>query len=1342
MTPSHRQPAAPSPEAGPAATGAAQRVKRKKPLWRRKRAWALALLLGVPTGVGTILTSTDALGYLVLPKLARGVGGEVDAASVRLTWSGRVVMEDLEVRAPGLDGAAGRVLAVPSVVADISWGGLLTGASPVRTVRLVRPTLRVSEDTDTRQLNLALFRAAGRGGSGQASLPEIAIVSGLIELSEHDRDSFTPLSTLRVRGTLTQLAATPGIYTYRLTELDRQGQLSADAMTIEGNLNIADGSALATLTALDLADWSSRTLPSAYQSVWEQLGLRGRIPEASLTYSNTTGVEFEVAVDNVDLNLPVRLDPDRDEALVAMTDVTGTLGFSPSGFDADLGGNVEDIPVRVSLRLSSFTQTTAARMLLMIDDYALGTEPALLPAAPPIARKVLDRFSSPTATINASIEVERPEGAGGTAAPWGYRGRVELTGGEARYEEFTYPLTDINAVFEFNNEAFLIAECTGTPISGGTASITGSITPPGDGAEVDIRVEARGVPIDDVFRDAMPPDRRDAVDVLFDDRAHDRLIEAGLFRAVGNERFRFGGEADLDIHIYRPLGPDSRYTTNIEARIPEAGVVPIGFPYPVIARDVVLNIGPGNVEIRPATLEGLSGMVGSIEGNVALLPGGKVDPDVRLTARGMPIDEALLQALPSEEGVGAGAFSPRQALEELELIGAIDGSAHVRKEPDGRIGFEVYADLVGVRTEAGAAVPLNDVNGRMRITLDTLGLSDLTGVVGGAPFDGALDVVFPRPLFGIESLVEARFAAKQLDLRVPLENLASRFNPSSATTLSSLRERFDPAGLVDSTIDIVLRGAADPDYTLRVTPRSDASFTIEGLRHTIEAPAGTATISPDRAQFDGFSAAIGIEGQGRSPLHLDGMLPLRASAGPGELTVSAESLRLDSQLVERTLRALSPGALQTLAGIGIEDALFSIDGAATGPADDRRFTWRATPQAIDVHRRDVRTGFDASGAIVGEGEGIRLEQLALSTDGWDLTLDGAFDAAGAGTVALGASATEMNDNLLSILPVEAARALEGLDVRILGLLVLDGARLTFDGAGGAGIAGDLAFEGLSMSVGTEIEIDAGTAKLAGDSTQLTIEAWGQRGRCSGISITDARLSLTRTGPLGSPLRVPTITARAHGGRIVAEAVVRSDRGTPYYEFNGQLAGVRFGDVLVDLGAADADADRDRGLVDANLTLAGPLGDGDGRRGRIIARVQGGRVLDMPGVIPLLELANLQAPANERVDLGYIDIFINGDDALVDRLALFSRTILVAGTGRIDIASLGIDLAVSTKGAGYVPILSPLIEGIRDELLSTRVSGTLREPEFRTEQFRNTRALLDAITGAEERERDAPAPRVP
>jgi hypothetical protein len=1418
----------------------AQRGGGERPRRRLKKRHVALALIALLVALSLFITRSGVLKLAVLPALESALGCDATARSVRVSLGGEVVISDLRLDVRGVPGPAASFLDAPRVVARISWGSVLSGEPRVTQLRLIRPTLRVSQHRETLAINLANLDPGGGAGAGAGSPPAIDLVDASIELGEHTDGSYAPLSTLVMGGRLKRSTEEEEVFLLSLEERPisprLRAELGADAdgrVVVTGRVDTERRSVSARVGGIDLAEWSRRRMPSSFQPVWERLAVSGSIPEVQLDFFPESGARAVVSLADVRMSVPA---PTFDaagrslesERLLAMSGVSGTVAMSREGVEAHLRGLVEDLAIRVDFDLAGLTLDAPMVGRFSVDEFLLEERPRLLPFAPPIARQVLERFGGPTARVSGEVRIER-EALGGA---FDYEGVFELADGEGRYELFPYPLTDISATFVFDQDRFEIVGLSGRGQGDAQVLASGSIAPPGDGARVHLEINAIDVPLDDVFRDSMPEDRRQVFDVLFDRDAYERLEALGLLRsperaasqgerldelerllllaergralpdnadvnALEAERmqieraaespvFGLGGVAALNIVIDRPLGEDTRYAVDIGARIERAGMLPVAFEYPVSADDVRLRISDDVVTLEEAKLRGLSGAEGTIAGDVALLKdGGGVDPDLTIAARHVPIDAFLIQALPAGDDPDAGepAFSPRSAMEDLGLRGSlVDMEVRIvggetpedvpPTDPD-PIAFSVTGQVRDVASAPGVTPALTGVRGALTISSDEFAFREVSGRVNGAAFTAFVAGLFPQPLDGVPLSVSGGVSAVDFDVSIPIERIAERLAPEPMAVLSTVRERHRPAGRVDASLAFALEGDAEPDYELEIGEVERLEVTVQDTRLLLADVEGSLRVTPELIELQDVDGAFAAGAGAASPFTATGAIARRAG-GERRLEVSATALPIEAELVRAVLAQRSP-ALHTLADelnlggrVDVRGTLVSPvprDGAPPDRGSDggdalpvRLDTWSASPRRLTMTRRAVDIDLEATGSLSGAPGSVRIDALTLKPtrllvleegqeqvrEAWRLGISGAWTPEGL-DVRADLEARALGEMLLALLPEGAsatARAME-LGLGEGGALRVEGARVTLAGAeenAPGTLDATLSFEGLEARVGLPITEAQGAARIRFDGTpgvseRLRVEADLPAFRAAGVRMTGGHASAVQRSE-GSAIVLPRIDALSHGGRLVANAAIRPGAGpsggAPAFELRAEVVRVSFAPLLDDLGLGEEEGEStpDRGLIDASLTLRGGLGESSERRGRTTIRVQGGRVLDMPGVIPLLELSNLQLPSNERVNLAFADMYVQGERALVERVALYSDSIRILGEGTINLDDRTMDLGVRTQGMRHIPVLSPLLEGIREEIVSTRITGSLYDPRLTTQQLRSTRDLLGAIVGEE------------
>lgn len=376
------------------------------------------------------------------------------------------------------------------------------------------------------------------------------------------------------------------------------------------------------------------------------------------------------------------------------------------------------------------------------------------------------------------------------------------------------------------------------------------------------------------------------------------------------------------------------------------------------------------------------------------------------------------------------------------------------------------------------------------------------------------------------------------------------------------------------------------------------------------------------------------------------------------------------------------------------------------------------------------------------------------------------------------TAEELTPSLLALAPSSVRDALQGIDLRAPGGLDMQGAELSV-ALGAQGLQtldfdGELNFADASAQVGLSLSDTTGSARVhvlkggADEPLRVALDLAAQTLRIESVDVLDARARVL-TSPDGSSVELPLFEGSCYGGRIAGSARLFDEAsGLPgaqpeasakrrRYEARVQVGGVRVGDMLLALKktahsprVAEASlgvfqpgerpegetpqpregaGDERRGWMDAELSLSGAVGDARDRQGRGAMRITGGDVLDMPLVVRLLQLGNLQLPLGGTMDYFHASFFMDGPRVTFDQLGVLSGTLAIMGTGEMTIPGMDLDLTVSTQSRLRLPLVSDLFEIVRNEIVTARVLGTVDAPAIVPEPLRGTRTILGGLLGA-------------
>ncbi len=669
----------------------------------RRAAFVAAAILTV---VAILVWRLGLIDALVLSRLRAALGCQATASSVSITLAGDIVIENLQLRAPGVNGPAGLFLQTRKTTITPIWTSMLSSAPRIEKIAVKNSVLRILYDS-AGALNVAAL-SLGAATSG-ALPPEVSLEACSIELGEFGPAWYTPLTTLQTHGVLARSSPGSTLYTVELFETSpppasslTPANNSPSRLRVTGEIDIRDLSTSLRLDDFNLARLNAVMAPSSLQSQWIRMGIAGRLSGAEFSYSKPAGVSATVHLQQVDLNIPLPAEPPADfegelmgpfEDLLAMRGVTGAIRLNGAGLHADLAGSIEDLACRVSLDTRGVAIDAPLSVRIVADDFRLVDRPRLLPFAPRLVKRNLRRFSGPTALISGEINIDRGPPIGAIPGRISATGFLHFSQGTARFEKFTYPFQNMRGDIVFDDDKVEIRAITGVGPSGARVLATGVVQPPTEDAGVDVTIVVSDVPTDAVLYEALPPNKRKFYDALFAHTSFNALdaqaaflssrsrIEAAtrraeidkaieLSRAAGapdSDRadlrrrrddieqrlalpdFNLGGVAEIRVKVTREPGEHHEYLTDVRVNFPTAGILPEAFPYPVIAHDLSLHITDDNATAHSSALTGLTGFIGDLDARVDFRTIGHDDFDITISADSVPLDRHLIDALEQRE---------------------------------------------------------------------------------------------------------------------------------------------------------------------------------------------------------------------------------------------------------------------------------------------------------------------------------------------------------------------------------------------------------------------------------------------------------------------------------------------------------------------------------------------------------------------------------------------------------------------------------------------------------------------------------------------------------------------
>ncbi|MCW5767647.1 MAG: hypothetical protein KIT19_03110 [Phycisphaeraceae bacterium] len=765
-------------------------------------------------------------------------------------------------------------------------------------------------------------------------------------------------------------------------------------------------------------------------------------------------------------------------------------------------------------------------------------------------------------------------------------------------------------------------------------------------------------------------------------------------------------------------------------------------------------------------------------------------PRVDIAAQGIPVDDLLINSIPDRRPPDTTGDPHRPTLEAslraLNVEGTIDVVARItpKAAPDAtgkvELGYDVRASASSLYatpsggSEAETSITLAELNGELHLTDESIDASiaadlfssptsspDLQRPAGRATARFTSSPTLPSSPYELDVLVS------HLDTSARIEHLIRAFSPDIANRLSSLRGTHRPSGLLDATLRIRSNeGVSNVELTL--SDPVDLALDAFGGRNTLSVPEGSVTLHSRQSEseeatgrsdisihFDRFVAAVDhddhpigrIEANGTFSFDMEDAARVSHSAG---LSIVWSDAPLGHQVIRDLVQMRFGAVIDDLYKNHEPDGRFDLDLELRPiPSDTTRLgAWGTIrPRFFSVTRHGHRMSFPSvDGSLVFSPSGGEVRRLTLNAEGTSLLLNGSWtlDSETNPVLDLGISGwtTAKGSDLYAMLPNQLHDLARDSEFSVEGGIRIGELNVRAEVAPGPNASrfaahGTVVVDRASMQVGPRITDLSGiiefTARSEPNSTSFDVGMIASSLRVANLLVTEARLRVASDAN-DPTIIAPLITGSTHGGRFSGRATVGPDPRQPdqrRYFASMRVAGARFASVLADLtsgsnGSPPVAPDGSRGLLDGELTVEGVLGQTQSQTGRGEMAISGGEVLSYPLLLPILQVANLQVPSRERLDLALSSFHLSQGRLTFEEMSVFSPTVELFGYGTMSWPKTELDLRVVSRGARQLPIVSSVFEAIRNELISVSVGGTLTSPDVSLEQFASARGLLKRL----------------
>jgi len=271
----------------------------------------------------------------------------------------------------------------------------------------------------------------------------------------------------------------------------------------------------------------------------------------------------------------------------------------------------------------------------------------------------------------------------------------------------------------------------------------------------------------------------------------------------------------------------------------------------------------------------------------------------------------------------------------------------------------------------------------------------------------------------------------------------------------------------------------------------------------------------------------------------------------------------------------------------------------------------------------------------------------------------------------------------------------------------------------------------TMTLESKSLVDAEWPRLKLDLNAQSLHASGRR-------IDEFEMRMLNVDGTDDRLIIPTLRGRVAGGRIGGIGAIGLDSGE--YQLQLELVDANLTKLSTTEDAdpslagqpkpaAKPDAVALTGDVSASFDITGSWKRDDAPllgRGDLIVR--NANLNGVPLSMGLLKITHLALPTRDRFERAMVSFFLRKDGVHFENIALMAKAMRLSGRGTMD-KDGNLDLSLTTSNPNRLQLgpLSDIIDGVRNQLATIRITGTLAKPETKVQQFDGVRkAWIDVF----------------
>ena len=887
--------------------------RRRVGLFRKIIMWAFLLLLIVIIAGYSYVTDSERVRSLAQDYLSKLLGGPVQVDRASLSIFEGLRLDGVRVKVDDNDAPDSMLFSTRSLQIQYDPKMLVLGRIEATRILAIEPRVNLCENVDAKQWNFERLtrpktvpvKPAPATKPDKITLPEILLRNARIDYAQVVNSKHTSVGTMTLEGQLTP--DKDNLYRFRLQS---RGTSNGVGPLADGWLTFGGQQMNVTLKDIEFVQDLKTVLPAVVRQFWEDHELAGRIGETRIAWlrkpDGKSGFKVETDLDGVKMafrptewmTTQERHRFDRTKKIlqllqspllgssriaglveqlitpstVTLDEVDGTFVFTDEQINVDnLVARVENNRFKLSAHVTGYNAGAAAKLRiesLSTENIYIPDSPRYISAMPWPVREIYYRFR-PQGASSFWLEMERDP----TSEHPKLSGELSILEGRFIFDRFPYPVERAHGKIAFGTdpatgrEMMKILSIQGNgPIGSinekATLNVSGTITPLDDEAGADIVVRGIGWQSERLLIESLPPLTKKTVKSL--DPEHTGLLPT------------FAG--DMVVTIHRPIGIAKPWTITTDIDLKNATGKIKAFPYPLENVTAKLSVHDDFIDIINATARRAGGEA-TISGRIDWskhYPNSTevlIQPNLKITARNVPIDDALLNALPPARRSYIAKLSPTGTID-------VDGTLGVVNEDSEEISQDLKIKLNDVSVMAGKC-KLEHIAGALQVGTTGLKSSDLSAVRGDTKLAGRLTVDWSKPNTSLSA--SATVTNTGFD-----EEVLSTIPEGAAEVIRNLK----PQGTVDVAIDYagsVDSQDKDEGYRVAITARK-TSLVPPIIPLRVDSLAGQVVVEPGRVKL------VDLSGKYKDSVITTTGEVLTNDAGSWSLAVGAKDLTITDEV--------------------------------------------------------------------------------------------------------------------------------------------------------------------------------------------------------------------------------------------------------------------------------------------------------------------------------------------------------------------------------------------------------------------------------------------------------------